>query len=116
MDKEDIIIEMIKDFKNENDKNFDKLEKEINEIKDNHIKHIYDKLNRLELDLKNEISEIRTELKGETGEIRAELKGGTSEIRAELRELKGNFDIIKPIGLTIAGGVVLAVIKYLFFS
>jgi len=105
MDKEDIIIEMIKDFKNENDKNFDKLEKEINEIKDNHIKHIYDKLNRLELDLKNEISEIR-----------AELKGGTSEIRAELRELKGNFDIIKPIGLTIAGGVVLAVIKYLFFS
>lgn len=33
MDKENIIIEMIKDFKNENDKNFDKLEKEIMKLK-----------------------------------------------------------------------------------
>ncbi|GAA5818977.1 MAG: conserved hypothetical protein [Methanobrevibacter sp. CfCl-M3] len=86
MDKEDIIIDMIKDFKNDNNerfdklendnnKRFDKLENEINEIKDNHIKHLIEDVN----------------------------------------ELKGSFNVIKPIGYTIAGGVVLAVIKYLFF-
>jgi len=30
-------------------------------------------------------------------------------------ELKGSFSIIKPVGVVIAGGVVVAVLKYLFF-
>lgn len=77
---------------------------DLDNIKNNHFKHVDDRFKELELEFKEEIGKVRIEFNKEIGKV-----------HGDLRELKGSFDIIKPVGITIAGGVVLAVIKYLFF-
>jgi hypothetical protein len=122
MENEEIIIKLMEEKFDLMGKKFDGINEKF-DIQNNEIKELKKEMHESNIELRKEMYKINEKLIREmylnneklTEKLNTFETNHLKHIELEIENLKGSLDVVKPISYMIAGGVLLSVVKYLFF-